>query len=151
MITSWLHWPQKVILGFCFHSRRFNSLRDTGPLRDTGLSNASEIRRLMQDRDEWRAAIRDSRVGVGWRPRIAQNSLRPCDASMRQWNRPSLFQIMACHLPNANWLSEPILVYCQWEPMEKLQWNSNQNSYIFIPEMHLKMLNGGHSVSASMC
>ena len=34
-------------------------------MRDTGLSSASEIRTLMEDRDEWRAAIRNSRVGVG--------------------------------------------------------------------------------------
>jgi hypothetical protein len=33
--------------------------------RDTGLSNTNEIRTLMEDRDQWRAAIRNSRVGVG--------------------------------------------------------------------------------------
>ena len=33
--------------------------------RDTGLSSTSEIRSLMGDREEWRAAIRNSRVGVG--------------------------------------------------------------------------------------
>ena len=34
--------------------------------RDTGLSNTGEIRALMINSDLWRAAIRDSRVGVGW-------------------------------------------------------------------------------------
>ena len=33
--------------------------------RDTGLSNTGEIRALMINSDLWRAAIRDSRVGVG--------------------------------------------------------------------------------------
>ena len=33
--------------------------------RDTGLSDATEIRTLMEDRVEWRAAILNSRVGVG--------------------------------------------------------------------------------------
>ena len=32
--------------------------------RDTGLNNTTEIRSLMEDRDQWRAAIRNSRVGV---------------------------------------------------------------------------------------
>ena len=33
--------------------------------RDTGLSSVAEIRSLMEERTEWRAAIRASRVGVG--------------------------------------------------------------------------------------
>ena len=33
--------------------------------RDTGLGSTDEIRTLMEDRDQWRAAIRRSRVGVG--------------------------------------------------------------------------------------
>ena len=41
------------------------------------------------------------------------NSLRSSDAYMRQWNRPSLVQIMACCLLGAKPLSEPMLVYCQ--------------------------------------
>ena len=32
--------------------------------RDTGLSSANEIRTLMEDRGQWRAAVRNSRVGV---------------------------------------------------------------------------------------
>ena len=38
------------------------------------------------------------------------NSLMPSDAYMRQWNRPSLVQIMACSLLGAKPLSEPTLV-----------------------------------------
>lgn len=33
--------------------------------RDTGLNRVAEVRTLMEDPDEWRAAIRASRVGVG--------------------------------------------------------------------------------------
>ena len=33
--------------------------------RDAGLSSTSELKTLMEDRDQWRAAIRDSRAGVG--------------------------------------------------------------------------------------
>ena len=40
------------------------------------------------------------------------NSLRKSDVYMRQLNRPSLFQIMACHLLDIEPLSEPMLVYC---------------------------------------
>ena len=33
--------------------------------RDNGLSNTGEIRALINNRNQWRAAIRDSRVDVG--------------------------------------------------------------------------------------
>ena len=33
--------------------------------RDTGLSVTAEVKALMEDRQRWRAAIHDSRVGVG--------------------------------------------------------------------------------------
>ena len=33
--------------------------------RDTGLTETAEVRTLMADRQRWRAAIHDSRVGVG--------------------------------------------------------------------------------------
>ena len=33
--------------------------------RDTGLCSVSELQTLMEDRDQWRAAIKCSRVGVG--------------------------------------------------------------------------------------
>ena len=39
--------------------------------RNTGLHNAPEIRTLMEDRDEWCAAIRDSWVGISWHPCFA--------------------------------------------------------------------------------
>ena len=42
------------------HSTYIDTLK-----RDTGLSDVSEIRSLMGDRDMWKAAIRNSRVGVG--------------------------------------------------------------------------------------
>ena len=44
------------------------------------------------------------------------NSLRPDDAYMHEWNRPSSGQIMACRLLGAKSASEPPLVYCQLEP-----------------------------------
>ena len=46
------------------------------------------------------------------------NHLRPRDAYMRQENKPSLVQIMACRLVGAKPLSEPKMEFCQlntWE------------------------------------
>ena len=43
--------------------------------RDTGLCSVSELQTLMEDRDQWRAAIKCSRVGDGWHPRIARGVL----------------------------------------------------------------------------
>ena len=46
------------------------------------------------------------------------NSLRPSGVYMRQKNKPSLVQIMACGLFSAKPLSEPMLSYCLLDPKE---------------------------------
>ena len=45
-------------------------------------------------------------------------------------NKPSLVQIMACHLVGAKLLTEPMLLYCLFQPWWNLKWNSS----IFIKE-----------------
>ena len=52
-------------------------------------------------------------------PPTCVNSLRPGHAYMRQWNMPSLVQIMACRLLSAKPLSEPMMVYRKLEPQEQ--------------------------------
>ena len=49
-------------------------------------------------------------------------------------NQPSLVQIMACRLDGAKPLPEPMMEYCYVGLPNKLQWNFNQSSYIFIQE-----------------
>ena len=41
---------------------------------------------------------------------------------------------MACCLVGAKPLSAPMLEHYQFDPWNKIQWNINQNSYIFIEE-----------------
>ena len=72
-----------------------------------------------------------------WYRRRLLNSLRPNDAYMRHYNKPTLVQIMACRLFGAKPLSEPVLL-C-WQLMNLISWNFIQNSKDFIKEMHLKM------------
>ena len=62
------------------------------------------------------------------------NSSPPSAAYMRQWTRSAVIQIMACRLFDAKPLSKPMLGYCQLDPWNKLQWNFNQNTNIFIQE-----------------
>ena len=68
------------------------------------------------------------------------NSLRPNDAYMHHQPRPSLVQIMACCLFAAKPLSEPMLYYCQQDPLEK-----NVSQIVFqiltfwIKKMYMKM------------
>ena len=62
-------WQPELVLWEPIHGRRgrgrpHSTYIDTLK-RDTGLSDVSEIRSLMGDRDMWKAAIRNSRVGVG--------------------------------------------------------------------------------------
>ena len=44
--------------------------------------------------------------------------LRPSDANMRQYNVPTLVQIMVCRLIGAKPSYEPMLPYCQLDPEE---------------------------------
>ena len=60
------------------------------------------------------------------------NSLN--DAYMRPPSRPSLVQIIACHLFGAKPLSEPTLAYYQMDLRKIFQWNLNKNTSILIRE-----------------
>ena len=62
------------------------------------------------------------------------NSLRPSNAYMRQYNIPTLVQIMACRLFGTKPLSEPKLPYC---PRNIFQWNFIQNPKVSFEEIHL--------------
>ena len=59
------------------------------------------------------------------------NSSPPSVVYMRQWILSALLQIMACRLRGTKPLSNPMLGYCQ---LDKLQWNLNQNTKLFIHE-----------------
>ena len=60
------------------------------------------------------------------------NSSPPSATYMCQWIASSLVQIMACRLFSAKPLPEPMMTYCQLEPSNKLQWNWDQNTKLFI-------------------
>ena len=62
------------------------------------------------------------------------NSLRPSDAYMRQKTSHHWVQRMACPLDGAKPLSEPMPEYCNLTLRNKLQWNFNRYSNIFIQE-----------------
>ena len=53
---------------------------------------------------------------------------------MRQWNGSALVQIMACRLFAAKALSNQCLVIFNWTLRNKLQWNFDQNTKLFIHE-----------------
>ena len=53
---------------------------------------------------------------------------------MRHWIGTALIQIMACRLFGAKPLSKPILGDCHLDSWDKIQWNFNPNSCIFIQE-----------------
>ena len=50
----------------------------------------------------------------------AVNSSLPSAAYMRQWIGSALVQIMGCRLFGAEPLSNPVLVYCQFDPWEQI-------------------------------
>ena len=49
------------------------------------------------------------------------------------------FRFMVCRLYGAKPYSVPILTYCQMNAQKKIQWNFNQNTYVFCQKMDLKM------------
>ena len=54
---------------------------------------------------------------------------------MRQLDKASLFQMTACHLVGAKPLSADLSLI---GPLDKFQWNSNENSNLFIQENALE-------------
>ena len=60
------------------------------------------------------------------------NSSPPSDACIRQWIGSALVQIMACRLFGTKPLSKPMQSYCQLDLRNKLKWNFNQNTKLFI-------------------
>ena len=65
-------------------------------------------------------------------PVLLLNSSPPMATDMHQWIGSALFQIMSCCLFGAKPLSKPMLAYCQLNLRNKLQWNFNQNTQLFI-------------------
>ena len=57
----------------------------------------------------------------------------PSAVYMRQGTGPALGQLMACRLFGAEPLHQQILIF-KWSLRYKLQWNSNQNTILFIHE-----------------
>ena len=49
-------------------------------------------------------------------------------------SRSTLDQVMAWHLVGAKPLPEPMLIYCQLDTRNKLQWNLNKNKTLFCQE-----------------
>ena len=67
------------------------------------------------------------------------NSSPPSAAYMRQWTGPSLVQVMACRLFDAEPLPEQMLIYCQLDPWEQVSVKFNQNFCLSYKKMHFKM------------
>ena len=63
---------------------------------------------------------------------IGFNSPPPRATYMRQWIGSALVQIMACRLFSAKPLSKPMPCYVNLGLRNKLQWNFNQNTKLFI-------------------
>ena len=67
------------------------------------------------------------------------NSLRLCDAYMRQYNIPTLVQIMACRLFSAKPLSEPLAILSIGSQRTYFSEISLKIQNFSFKEMHLKM------------
>ena len=66
------------------------------------------------------------------------NSLWPSDAILCQRSWTTLVQVMACCLFGTKPLAETMLIYCQFDPMNKLQWHWKKTPLSF-KNRHLKM------------
>ena len=55
-------------------------------------------------------------------------------------SRSTLDQVMAWHLIGAKPLPEPMLIYCQLDTRNRLQWNLNKIKHFSVKKLLLKML-----------
>ena len=73
---------------------------------------------------------------------------------MRQYNIPTLLQIMACRLIGAEPLSEPMLPFCQFDYSEQTS-VQYQSKFIYFHSRKCnwkcRLENGSHFVSGSVC
>ena len=70
-----------------------------------------------------------------WCPCIKTRCLlRPSDAYRHHYSKPSLVQIMAWRFLGAKPLSDPMLTYCELDPLEYISVKFNHNLNIFIQE-----------------
>ena len=51
-----------------------------------------------------------------------------------QYTKPSLVQIMVCNLYKSQSLSEPMVLFANWNTRDKCQWNLNHKGKAFIQE-----------------
>ena len=127
-------------------TRNFTYLaRDPSPIRRSITSRCSRV--------FWSLYL-PTTAFLLWSKWYLINSLRPNDAYIRQWTKPSLVQTMACHLFDTKPLSEPMLIYCQFGHR---QWNSvkyRQKYKYFESRKRIwkdRLRNGRSFVSASIC
>ena len=80
-------------------------------------------------------------------PWCSINSWRPRDAYKSHQIRPSLLQIMACHVFGARPLSEPMLDYCQSVPWKhiSLKSESNYSNFLLRKSIYSILLSKGHN------
>ena len=71
------------------------------------------------------------------------NSLRSRGSYMRHQTKPSLFQIMACHLTSTKPSAEPCWNSVDWTPGNNFQLNFNQNTTFFIQENVFENMSSG--------
>ena len=90
---------------------------------------------------EWKLKLTPSILGNSTLIINQVNSLRSSDAYMHCWTGSSLVQIMACrlsapsHYLNRCW---SIVNIVNWTFRNKLKWNFNRNSNIFIQEIEFE-------------
>ena len=85
---------------------------------------------------------------------LVLNSLRPSDAYMHQQTNHHWFRKWLVAWPPPSHYLNQCWDIVNWTLRNKLQWNLNQNPYIFIQENVIESVdceNGGHLVLASMC
>ena len=97
------------------------------------------VGKIINIRRPTKKGSRSIRIQVVWASaKIAQNiyhnSSPPNATYMHQWNGWAIVQIMACRLFGAKPLPEPCWLIVNWNLRNKFQWNSNQNTKLFIHE-----------------
>ena len=80
--------------------------------------------------------------------------MKPNDAYMHRWTRPSLVQVMACRLFGTKPLPKPMLTYCQLDPQEQTSFKFQSVFKHFHSGKSIWkwcLLHGSHFDYASMC
>ena len=118
-ISSWRDTQQQQSFSYLSLSPPEHSCAVSSPIRSLSQESTLDLCMLLRQNTDIKKSTKYEFLDDIFHITATFNSLKPSDAYMLHWNKPSLAQIMACHLFGTKPLSETMVIFCQLDPKEQ--------------------------------